>query len=237
MKLTCPDCQTFIPAEDVNIQLGIGKCMACDSVFSLVDQTGLPLTSLRSNLPLAAPKHWRIEDFGSELTITWRWYSHGIWFLVLFAFIWDGFLVVWYSIAINELLTKGSGSAIFGLLFPMLHVAVGLVITYVVLATLFNRTVVQLRYGELSIYQGPLPGWGNRRLPVMDICQLFCSEVVNHRKKGYSYSYNLNALLKNGERVCLLKNFQEPSEPLYLERTLEDRLKIADERVPGDWVG
>lgn len=237
MKLTCPDCRKGVPAADVNIQLGIAKCLACDAVFSLVDQIGQPVPLVRNSLPVAPPKHWQVDDFGPELTISWRWYSHAVWFLVFFALFWDGFLVVWYSIGIAGLGKGMNWGSIFMLVFPMLHVAVGIGITYTVLTMFFNRTVVRLSAGELTVYQGPLPVWGNRRLSVIDICQLFCAEATNRGKHGHTYSYALSALLKSGERVCLLKNFQDPSEPLYLERTLEDRLKLTDERVPGDWVG
>lgn len=237
MKLTCPDCQKHVSAADVNIKLGIAKCLACDAVFSLVDQIGQPLRSLRNSLPATAPKHWMVEDFGSELTIRWRWYTHAIWFLVFFAIIWDGFLISWYTAAIAGLLIKFNWGSIIMLVFPVLHLAVGVGLTYLVLTSFLNRTVVRVSGGELSIYQGPLPVWGNRRLSIIDICQFFCTESSSRGKRGYSYTYSLNALLVSGERVCLLNNFQDASEPLYLERTLEERLKIADERVPGDWVG
>jgi hypothetical protein len=238
MKLTCPDCRQPVPATDVNIKLGVGKCLACDSVFSLVDQTGRAVTPLRSNLPIAAPRHWRVDDFGPDLTIGWRWYTHAIWFLVFFAIIWDGFLFVWYTVAIGQLLSgKGDWSAVIMLVFPTLHLLVGVGITYAVFATFLNRTEVKLSSGELTVYQGPLPVWGNKRVSTIDINQLFVSEQCHQRKRGCGYSYNLNALLTSGERISLLSNIQEPAEALYLERTLEERLQLADQRVAGDWVG
>ncbi len=239
MKLTCPDCQKPVPAEDVNIKLGVGKCLACDAVFSLADQMGQPLKSLRSNLPVAPPKHYRVEDFGPDLTIGWRWYTHAIWFLVFFAIFWDGFLIVWYSIAITALVHGNGGDAgtWIMLIFPMLHLLVGLGLTYVCLITFFNRTEIKLAGGELSVHLGPFPVWGNRRLPTVEVCQLFCTEQCHRRKHGSSYSYNVNALLQSGERISLVCNIQEAHEALYLERVLEERLKLADQRVPGDWVG
>ena len=60
----------------------------------------------------------------------------------------------------------------------------------------------------------------------MDISQLFVSEQCHQRKRGCGYSYNLNALLTSGERTALVSNLQEPVEALYLERALEERLRI-----------
>jgi hypothetical protein len=238
MKLTCPDCRQPVPAADVNIKLGVGKCLACDAVFSLVDQTGRAIAPLRSNLPIAAPRHWRVDDFGPDLTIGWRWYTHAIWFLVFFAIFWDGFLFVWYTIAISQLMSgEHDWSAIIMLVIPSLHLLVGIGITYAVLATFLNRTEVKLSSGELSVYQGPLPVWGNKRVSIIDVNQLFVSEQCHQRKRGCGYSYNLNVLLNSGERMSLLSNIQEPAEALYLERTLEERLRISDQRVAGDWVG
>ena len=240
MKLTCPDCGKMVPAVDVNIKLGVGKCLACDAVFAIAEQLGVPMARRGGgrDLPVAAPKHWRVEDFGPDLTIGWRWYTHGIWFLVVFAIIWDGFLLFWYSMAIGSLLYgKINGSMVLMLLFPSLHLLVGVGITYAVLATFINRTEVKLSNGELSVYLGPLPFWGNKRVSIHEVSQLFISEQCHQRKRGCGYSYNLNALLTSGERMALVSNFQEPAEALYLERVLEERLRIGDRRVPGDWIG
>lgn len=239
MKLPCPDCQKPVPAEDVNIKLGIAKCMACDAVFSVADQLGIPMADRdrRCDVPLAAPKHWRIDDFGPDLTIGWRWYTHAIWFLVLFAIVWDGFLLAWYAGVIGSIWHgKTDVGTILMLLFPSLHLLVGVAVTYAVLATFINRTEIKLSSGELTVYQGPLPAWGSKRISVIDISQLFVSEQCHQRKRGCGYTYTLNALLKSGERMSLLTNVQDAFEALYLERTLEERLRIGDQRVPGDWV-
>ncbi|WP_254509313.1 hypothetical protein [Anatilimnocola floriformis] len=237
MKLTCPDCLKPVPAADVNIQLGVGKCLSCNSVFSLVDQAGRPIINLRSSLPIAAPRHWRVDDFGPDLSIGWRWYTHAIWFLVFFAIFWNGFLLAWYTFAIGAFLKGGGWFAVIPIVFPMLHLLAGIGMIYWILVTFINRTEVRIASGELSVYQGPLPTWGNKRISVFEISQLFVTEQCHHRDHGYAYSYNLNVLLNSGERMSLLSSISEPADALYLERTLEQRLQIVDQRVAGDWVG
>src|SRR5437588_2893601 len=37
MKVSCPFCTAAIPARDVNLQSGSGKCEACNEVFPLKD--------------------------------------------------------------------------------------------------------------------------------------------------------------------------------------------------------
>lgn len=236
MKLTCPDCSKPVPAADVNVKLGIGKCLGCDAVFSLVDQIGLPMGRLRTRVPIAPPKKFKVDDFGPDLTLSWRWYTHAVWFLLIFAVVWDGFLIVWYGAAIGQLMAGKGGNGIwFMLLFPILHLLVGLGITYAVILSFVNRTMIRLAGGELSVWHGPLPTWGNCRMLSSDISQLFCSETVSRTKRGYNHSYSLIALLQNGERVTLLSNLQDSFEALFLEQFLEDKLKIRDERVPGSF--
>lgn len=47
---------------------------------------------------------------------------------------------------------------------PLLHLAVGVVMTYLVLALLFNRTTVTLDANVLSLRHGPLPCASSRVL-------------------------------------------------------------------------
>ncbi|WP_425616462.1 hypothetical protein NA78x_000108 [Anatilimnocola sp. NA78] len=237
MKLTCPDCRKPVSAADVNIQLGIGKCVACDAVFNISDQVGSPLRGSRRNMPLKAPKHYVVDDFGPDLAIRWSWFTHAVWFLVFFALFWDGFLLMWYASAFAGLRNGLNAGAILFLVFPLIHVAVGVGITYACLCCFMNRTEIKLAGGELAVWHGPLPVFGSRRIPTMDIRQLYCTEKFQRSKHGGSFVYTLSVLLQSGERIILIGNMREPDEVLYLERALEERLKLTDERVPGDWVG
>lgn len=237
MKLSCPDCQKPVPANDVNIKLGIGKCLACDAVFSLADQVGAPLGSLRGKLPESPPRNFRIDDFGPDLTISWSWYTHAIWFLVAFAIFWNGILAVWYYQVFHDFFkTQGHKTApLIALVFSSFHLLAGVGAAYVCLVTIFNRTEVRLRGGELTVTLGPWPAWGNRRVLSADIAQLFCTEHAHRGKRSTSYTYSLNALLTSGERMDLVNNIQQVSDALYLERAIENRLAIRDRRVAGEW--
>jgi hypothetical protein len=237
MQLTCPDCRKPITAENVNINLGLGKCLACNAVFNVLDQIGSPLRSAQRDMPLSKPKHYRVEDFGPDLTIRWSWYNHAIWLLVFFAIIWDGFLLFWYAMAFQGIHKVNDGPMWLMLVFPLIHVAVGVGITYACLLGFINRTELKLARHELSIWHGPLPCTGNRRINPTDIRQLFCAEKYRRTKHGGTYYYSLNVLLNDGERICLINNILEATEVLYLERVLEERLQLPQERVPGDWVG
>ena len=241
MKLSCPACGAAVPASDVNIQQAIAKCGRCNEVFRL-DQTLAPAKQTaenRAEVPL--PKKFKVDDLGTELTISWSWFSPSILFLLFFCVFWDGFLVVWYS-AVLGLGFGGLGgnngpqgwALVFMALFPILHVAVGVGLTYFVLASFVNRTWVRVDRGELTIRHGPVPFPGNKTLLTADIKQFYCTETVNNRRNNCSVTYELNAVAADGGKVKLLSALDEIEQALYLEQRLESFLGIVNERVPGE---
>lgn len=237
MKLYCPTCNREIPAADINIRLAAAKCATCNTVFQFQDQLE-PVSAPRSAaLPVPAPKKFIIEDFGSDLTIRWRWYSHAVWALLFFCLFWDGFLIFWYGMmffAGKNMRGEAGWFWLLPILFPLLHVAVGVGLTYFVLCSFINRTVIRVTGGELTVRHGPLPWGGNRTVSTFDVTQLYCTEKVRSNRRGYSTSFELNALLSDGEKVNLLTAIEELDQALFLEQKLEQHLKIEDQRVPGE---
>src|SRR5262245_5691303 len=109
MQLLCQSCGKPIPATDVNIELGIAKCAACNAVFSFLDEVGAQ-PARRGNIGL--PKRFQMENWGGELVITRRWFNHGVWFLFFFCLFWDSFLIVWYSAVIAGMLNGKMGAMV-----------------------------------------------------------------------------------------------------------------------------
>ena len=100
-----------------------------------------------------------------RLEITLKWFTPIALFLLFFTVIWNAFLVFWYSMAI-------SGGAWIMVLFPILHVAVGVYLTYYTLCLFFNKTFIDISGDYLTIRHTPIPWWkGNRRIPVNAIEQ------------------------------------------------------------------
>src|SRR5688572_30942019 len=100
MQLFCKKCGKQVLAEDMNLEMALAKCRACSSVFSILDslkeENGPAVATADSErLPVPMPKGYKIDEFGRELTITYRWFSIAAFFLLFFCIFWDGFLVVW----------------------------------------------------------------------------------------------------------------------------------------------
>jgi len=147
--------------------------------------------------------------------------------LLFFCIFWNGFLVFWYSMAF------GQDSPLIMKLFPVLHVAVGVLLTYSTLCGFINRTVIEVTDEELTIRHGPLPWPGNQTLTVPDIRQIYCDETISRGRNSTSTSYNVNALLVEERTIKLLSSLPEKQMALFVEQQLEEWLKIKPQHVKG----
>lgn len=233
MKLHCKTCGEAIPAHDINIELAIAKCARCHSVFRFAEEL-LPVANRPAEpaRELAMPRGIMVDEWGSELNIVRRWFHPTLYFLVFFCLFWNGFLVVWYSLALFAI--PDDEGRWLALLFPLLHVAVGVGLAYYTLCGFVNRTTISIGSGELRLRHHPLPWPGNRRLPVIDLDQLYCTEHVSRNKNGTSVTYSLNALMRDGDKATLLASVSEPLQVLFLEQKIENFLQIPDRYVPGE---
>lgn len=229
MQIRCTECGRTIPAADINLDLVLAKCSHCDNVFSFADKFGLPPSDKPT---VEQPKGIHVENWGTDLTITYRWYDHSTWLLVLFCLFWDGVLVAIYSAMISQLLSgKFDFGLAFGLLFPLIHVAVGLGLTYTCAAMFLNRTTIRISRGDLHVSHGPLPyGWAVTLLAA-DVQQLYCVRKEHRNKNSTSYTYDLNALLRSGVSQTLVKNISRYERARFLEQQIEQHLVIDDQRV------
>ncbi len=240
MQLFCKKCGKQVLAEDMNLEMALAKCRSCSSVFSILDalkeETGPGAVPLKSErLPVPMPAGYKIDEFGRELTITYRWFSPAAFALLFFCIFWDGFLVFWYVMGVNGLINGQMGwMALLMLLFPILHVAVGVGVTYAVVCMFLNRTEIRITAGDLSIWHGPVPCPGKCQLPTGDIKQLFVTENEHRGKNGCRYSYDVNAMKQDDTKQKLIGNLQDIQQALFLEQKLEQHLGIAPQHVPGE---
>jgi hypothetical protein len=188
---------------------------------------------------VATAEDYRRADVarGGDLVIETRWFEPrrhlGMLAFVLF---WDGFLVAWYRTLFRgdaHARTIDAMAVLFAL-FPAVHVAIGIGLTYRLLAAFLNKTRVGLREGVLFVQHGPVPWRGNLALPAASIRQLFCEERVVKERRGETRSYALAALVEGGARVPLLPGLGSADQVLFLEQELEERLGIADGEVEGE---
>ncbi len=233
MKLQCKQCGAQIPAVDMNLKNLVARCRACDSVFSFANVIGTALGTgpdreVRPQGDVPMPKAITVDDLSGKLSITRRWFSAAAIALVVFCAFWDGFLFFWYFAAFKE------GAPLAMKLFPVLHLAVGALLTYLMLASLINRTTIEVDGPEMTIRHAPIPWPGNRTLLCTDIEQLFTREKVHRGKHGIHHTYELWVREKNGGSTKLLSGIQSSEQVLFLEQAIEKHLKIVDRAVAGE---
>jgi DNA-directed RNA polymerase subunit RPC12/RpoP len=178
--------------------------------------------------PAPLPERLKVKDLPDGFLITRRWFTPAIIFMTLFAVVWDGFLLFWYGAVVS------AGAPTLFVLFPLLHVAVGLGITYYVLCGYVNSTYIELSRGQLIIEHYPLPWPGNRRIPVAELDQLYTKEVIKRSKNGASTSYSVCVVDKSGRKIDLVTGLPDTESGLYIEQQVESHLRIADRPIAGE---
>lgn len=227
MQLDCPQCGRSIPAEDINVQSAIAKCSACSAVFGFADR--VPGAQAASRKPtVGLPRRLSLAQDGADLVITLKWFSASFVFLLFFCVFWDGFLVFWYSMAFAD------GSSLAMKLFPVVHVAVGVGLSYFTIAGFVNRTLVRVGPGEIQVRHVPLPWPGNKILSRDSVEQLFSEEKISRGRSGINRTYQVSAILRDGSKAKLVRGLLSPDQALFIEQQIEGCLGIEDRPVPGE---
>ncbi len=233
MQVHCPRCQAKVLADDLDLSSLLAKCRGCHSVFSFRDQLGADDPALAAAAPAKPrpplPERFVLEEQGSDFVVHWRWWRPALIGLIVFACFWDGFLLFWYGIAFS------TDSPLIMKVFPLLHVAVGVGITWYLVASICNRTHVSVVGGKLSVAHSPVPWFGNREIAPGGLKQLYVSERTGRTNNRVTYSYDVMAVLDGGKEVALLRGFDSPDQALWLERRIEEGLGIADRKMGNEY--
>lgn len=239
-KLTCPNCATDIPAENINIAQTLAVCPNCDTVFDfsfMGDAKDKPKT--KATRKLHPPKGFHIEENATGFTMSWRWFQPVAIFLTFFVIAWDGFLIFWYRMALGGFGSSFSGGAnLIMILFPIAHVAIGVGMTYYVLALYLNRTAMTVSDAEIKVRTFPLPyPWKDRTLAASDVEQVYVKQSISHNKNGTSISYDVRAQLYGAPDEKLVTGLHTPEFALYIEQEVEAYLGIENREVYGEYSG
>jgi hypothetical protein len=233
VTIVCSVCHESIVADDVNLTTALARCRACHHVFDVRPQVRGeegPVESSRPLMPQSMAIHVREPAGGAgeagyrgayapsgELVIERAWRSFQAAFLLAFAVIWDGMLLAMYA---QNGLASGPG------LFGLLHVGVGVGLTYFSLAGVLNTTVIRANPRTISIQHGPVPWPGVKEVSVPAIARLYCDSVTSSGR-GKTTTYRLNALLRDGRKLTLLSRLPERDQALFIEDRLEAHLEIS----------
>jgi|MDTC01.1.fsa_nt_gb hypothetical protein len=206
MIFKCKAYAAALEKDDIDLSSGIANCSHCRTVMSFAEdlrQTGSKVTKSGPRPEALRNEDLEVEDKPQRLRFTKPWYQPGLFFLLFFYIAWNGFLVDYYTIGFNA---SGPPKWII-LLFPIVHISVGVGLLYTVITGFLNRTTVEVRSDRFSVRHGPIPFRGNQTLQAHQIKQLFCQGPI-HR---------LIAVLQDNRKVTFLSKYTNHDLVLYLD--------------------
>ena len=217
----CPSCDSPIPAADMELQTMSARCRVCQSLVDLRAEEAAPATA---PLPVPLPERITMSADGGELRIERRWFTWMAIFMAFFCVMWLGILGFFYAMAF----ASGNRQV---LLFPLLHVAVGLGLAYWTAAMFVNRTDIVVSGGNLSIRHRPLPWFGSRDIPTSALEQLYCDQHVSRSRNGTTVTFSVRARGTDGKLIKLVTGLPERDQAFFIEQEIERHLGIADRPV------
>jgi len=197
-QLSCKNCGEPLAAGQVNLQTGLASCAACNAVFTVAGQGITPTPA-----PPSRPPRIETSEFGPAKEWRWKWWNAGYAVLLVFALLWNGFMLFWYGAAIWMILDGESGGWVMAT-FGLIHLSVGIGIGYTVLAGLRNTTTIRHAPGVLEIAHRPYSRffgggqWETRTFTAIRI------ETI-YGNKG-RISYRLMAVRSEGNPLKLLSD-------------------------------
>lgn len=173
------------------------------------------------------PQNIEILNDRDSLIIRRKWFTPVAFFMVFFALFWNGFMVVWMTMAIK------SGVWIMAA-FGSIHAAVGLFLAYFCIASFVNKTDIRIDPNYLTVRHYPLPWRGAKKIRVHDIQQLYSKEQISHSKNGTNISYQLHVITNDNREQKLLSGLTDVAQARFVEREIETILGLQDVSVAGE---
>ena len=226
--LTCPKCGHLISGNDINIEKTIAQCSNCHHVFGFSHDSKIGLVP-----ELIPPEGVEVLKLRSELDLRLDWKKTtpkgGKAFLMMFTFFWNIILLPFVLISIFS----GNWGI---LLFLTLHLAVGLGLIYYLAGIFLNKSSINLSRRKLKVRTMPIPFpfMKSGEYELSDIKQFYVSKYTASTSNGVpNYAYALYAILKNGDKVSLLRGMNRETQH-YMEQEIETYLGITNEFVKGE---
>ena len=169
---------------------------------------------------LSIPEGLDCVESASLTTIRRVWISWKVAPLILFAIGWDSFLIFWYSTALK------SHPPLMAVLFPLGHVAVGIGLTYFIIASLFNKTDIECNALGVRVQTYPIPWMGNCAVRAEDI-----KGVVLRQRTGNqnNVSYTVMYIDASRKERKLVRGLTEYEQAAFIAQVIKSTLGLADE--------
>lgn len=97
------------------------------------------------------------------------------------------------------------------------------ILTYILLTGVINKTIIEINNNTLSIKHIPLPWPGNKNINTGHIEKVYCKEHMEYSDK-FQLQYSINMLLKNKTTCKIISGIPYPEEALTAKEEIEKYL-------------
>ena len=181
---------------------------------------------------IGVPEKMQISKNFQHLRIVRKWFDYKFVLLTLFVIFWDAFLVNWYAMAFSSSFQSAFDLMFF--LFPLIHVAVGIGLTYYVLTGYLNRTLIDVDANSITIKHEPLPFWGNKKVSSKAVVQLYCKKDDFLGARNRYHVFAVHAITRERKNITLLSGLDTSEQALFIEQEIEKFLNIEDKPEKGE---
>lgn len=235
MQVSCPSCHAPVVRDEIHHAGGASQCRQCQTLVNVTESERVEGSSEAESFPLghasvSLPAGISIEATGPGLRIVYRWYTATFIYLACVCMFWDFYLIRLYTSSF----VKDSPWVL--VLFPLIHVVVGIGLTYYTLAGFVNHTTISMEGGMLTIRHAPLPWFGNVALQLDSLRQLYVEQKKHQGKHGATFSYQVWAQVTGRRKVVIISGLPELEQARFIEQLLETCLGIEDRPVHGENV-
>lgn len=119
---------------------------------------------------------------------------------------------------------KGLNIETVHIILPLFSL-IPVILTYVLLAGVINKTIIEINNNIISIKHIPLPWSGNKNINTGDIEKVYCKEHMEYSDK-FQLQYSINLMLKDKTTCKILSGIPYPEETLTAKEDIEKHLKI-----------
>jgi len=254
MHLNCPECNTLIITDGVNIAKMIAVCSSCDNVFTFEEklrQAGeLKITALASEPEsdlsprLKEPIYYipsgvKVMKRDNMLEIVIGGRRSGGWIILFFAVF---FTMSIGSILIAQLL-MGLLSGWWPTFFTFIvlpFVGIGAYLLYWILGRMLNTTLLTVNNQYISIEHRSMSGSmpRDKLFNRNHVAQLHVERYVKRKFIGkHLHAYAVTLQMQDGRSYKLIKHLRRLKSARFIEQAIEEYMDIEDRAVEGEWRG
>lgn len=168
---------------------------------------------------LSIPQGLDIIESVNFTTIRRVWISWIIIPLIPFAIVWNCFLFFWYSMAM-----KGHPPLIF-ILFPLVHVCVGIWLIYLIIATFFNKTDIECNALGVRVRTYPIPWIGNCAVRADEIKGIVVRQRRSQNRNNLNgVSYSVMYVDPTRKERTLVRGLTESEQAAFIAQVVKNIL-------------